>query len=533
MAHMPSKTVPPLAKEQLELQIKILVIEDEQEESNFIRLALDSEHYEVITALNGREGWEKIQQIRPDLVLLDVCLPEIDGLEICRRIKNDPTSRNTFVILMSGIRTSSDDQSFGLEVGADGYLGKPFAARELLANVKAMVRIRTREIALHQKDLELEEAHKEALSIMQDLEKSAQSLRKLSRAVEQSSATIVITNTSGDIEYANPAFETITGYNIEEVLGKNPRVLKSGMHPPEFYKDMWETLSKGNVWHGEICNKKKDGEFYWESATIAPVRNSQGQITNYVAVKDDTTESIRQKKQLQESYEQLQQLETARDSLVHMIVHDMRSPLSATSLSLQVLDKYEMKNISEKNRKLLHQATLSIKKLIQMVNNLLDISKMESEQMKLSLADCDLVKVVQKVVSEYESLKEQRQFIVDLPTTAVQVVCDPDLISRVIQNLFTNALKFTPKNGTIRVVIQSTEDSVQVSIKDTGPGIPSQYLKKIFDKFFQVEAREYSTGLGLTFCKLAIETHGGQIGVDSEVDKGSTFWFILPKKKIA
>jgi signal transduction histidine kinase len=153
--------------------------------------------------------------------------------------------------------------------------------------------------------------------------------------------------------------------------------------------------------------------------------------------------------------------------------------------------------------------------------------------MKLSLADCDLVKVVQKVVSEYESLKEQRQFIVDLPTTAVQVVCDPDLISRVIQNLFTNALKFTPKNGTIRVVIQSTEDSVQVSIKDTGPGIPSQYLKKIFDKFFQVEAREYSTGLGLTFCKLAIETHGGQIGVDSEVDKGSTFWFILPKKKIA
>src|SRR5208282_4799595 len=110
------------------------------------------------------------------------------------------------------------------------------------------------------------------------------------RAVEQTPATVVITNFRGDIEYVNPKFVEITGYSVAEALGQNPRILKSDLHPPGFYKSLWRTLLQGDVWQGELCNKKKNGEFYWESASIAPIRDARGKTTHFVAIKEDITE---------------------------------------------------------------------------------------------------------------------------------------------------------------------------------------------------------------------------------------------------
>ena len=145
------------------------------------------------------------------------------------------------------------------------------------------------------------------------------------------------------------------------------------------------------------------------------------------------------------------------------------------------------------------------------------------------------------ILREYEYLRENRQFIFNTKTFPVRVICDYNFISRVIRNLFMNALKFTPKDGAITLEVESLEDAAskndghagikeiaRVSVKDNGQGIPSHYLGKVFDKFVQVESREFSTGLGLTFCKLAVEAHGGNIGVESVEGKGSTFWFTLP-----
>ena len=241
----------------------------------------------------------------------------------------------------------------------------------------------------------------------------------------------------------------------------------------------------------------------------------------------------RQRRKLKENYEQLRRLEELRDNLVHMVVHDLRNPLTGISGFLDLALALEKETLTEDGLEYLQTAKQSTTAVIDMVNAVLDVSKIEAGEMKLHLVECDLVRIASDLMSGMQSLKEAREMILDAPAAPVTVVADKDLILRVIQNLLGNALKFTPSDGWIRLGIEPDENRVCVRVRDNGPGIPMEYRERIFEKFGQVEARanrqKFSTGLGLTFCKLAVEAHGGSIGVESEVGEGSTFWFALPK----
>ena len=241
----------------------------------------------------------------------------------------------------------------------------------------------------------------------------------------------------------------------------------------------------------------------------------------------------RQRRKLKENYEQLRRLEELRDNLVHMIVHDLRSPLTGISGFLDLALALEKETLTKDGLEYLQTAKRSTTAVIDMVSAVLDVSKMEAGEMKLHLVECDLVRMAADLMSGMQSLKEGREMILDAPPAPVTVVADGDLVLRVIQNLLGNALKFTPSDGWIRLGIEPDENRVCVRVRDNGPGIPAEYRERIFEKFGQVEARangqKFSTGLGLTFCKLAVEAHGGSIGVESEIGKGSTFWFMLPK----
>jgi signal transduction histidine kinase len=216
-----------------------------------------------------------------------------------------------------------------------------------------------------------------------------------------------------------------------------------------------------------------------------------------------------------------------------MIVHDLRSPLTGISGFIDLTLALEKETLTEDGLDYLQTAKHSTTAVIDMVSAVLDVSKMEAGEMKLHLVECDLVRIAADLISGMQSLKEAREMILDAPPAPVTVVADGDLLLRVIQNLLGNALKFTPSDGRIRLGIQPDKDRICVTVRDNGPGIPAEYLEKIFEKFGQVEARanrrKFSTGLGLTFCKLAVEAHGGSIGVESEVGNGSKFWFVLPK----
>ena len=243
----------------------------------------------------------------------------------------------------------------------------------------------------------------------------------------------------------------------------------------------------------------------------------------------------RQRRELQASYDKLRESERMRDSLVHMIVHDLRSPLTAISAYLDLFGQAAKEKLGAETQEDVANALHATRNMIRMINGILDVSKMEAQMMKLDLRECDLVQVVGQSLEDLESLVGSRRLVFEPPAAPARVLADQEIISRIVQNFLANALRFTPADGEIHVGIVAEAEHVRVFVADTGPGIPPDFRESIFDKFFQIGGSALptnrSTGLGLAFCKMAVEAHGGRIGVDSELGKGSNFWFTLPRRE--
>jgi len=240
----------------------------------------------------------------------------------------------------------------------------------------------------------------------------------------------------------------------------------------------------------------------------------------------------RQQLELEQSHRRLRELEQLRDSLTHMIIHDMRSPLMGASSGLGFLAKGNRER-SEEERTFLTLTQSAVRELTTMVEALLDISRMESGQMPLELADHDIREIAKTAIESTTLMAEFEEVRLILSGEPSPARVDESLILRVLLNLLGNAIKASRSGAAVEVRVNGDESTVRLEVSDTGPGIPAEYRGKIFERFGQVEARrnnqKHSTGLGLTFCKLAVEAHGGQIGVDSVIDQGSTFWFSLPR----
>jgi len=247
----------------------------------------------------------------------------------------------------------------------------------------------------------------------------------------------------------------------------------------------------------------------------------------------------RQNRQLQESYCQLRKLEDLRDNLTDMIVHDMRAPLTVVNMSYEIIATTPI-NLSPTQKALMAVGRNACHKLIEMVTTLLDVSRIEAGQMPINRAPCDIRDIAQKAAESMAVLARDEALALHVTGDSASGVVDRDITHRIFVNLIGNAIKFSPRGGNIGVEISSAGENVRVTVTDQGSGIPPEYHQRIFEKFGQVESREenkqYSTGLGLTFCKMAVEAQGGQIGINSpsappragEAGKGSTFWFTLP-----
>jgi len=393
---------------------RILVVDDDFKSRKVLKDLLEVQGYEVYEAEDGKKGLELINDLIPDAVLLDVMMPNIDGFEVCRIIKEDPDTTHIPVIMITALQ-DKESKLKGIGVGATDFISKPIDIKEVTLRVKNAV----------------------------------------------------------------------------------------------YGKKLYDEVN--------------------------------------------------------EAYRKLKELEVMRDSLFHMIVHDLRQPVTALSGYLQILKMHE-DSFSKADQKIIEESYSVTNILIEMISSLLDVSKLEEGKLELQLTDCNLSTLVQDAVQFFDVLKGHRNIKIDKPDYDIICRCDMELVRRVLINLIGNAVKFTQDGGKIQVLIEETEKLgynsgsfsghspttssfnitnnietlkgeverrfIKVSIKDNGPGISSKYHKKIFEKFGQVETRgegkKYSTGLGLTFCKLVIEAHGGNIGVDSKPGEESVFWFIIP-----
>ena len=261
-------------------------------------------------------------------------------------------------------------------------------------------------------------------------------------------------------------------------------------------------------------------------------------VKTHLTIRELTSELIEKNKRLEETNKKLMELERLRENLTNMIVHDMRSPLTAIMSMFELL-KMELEGKAEPQ--VMHyigSGINSAKSLIEMINSLLDISRLEEGKMPLEISRNRIGEIVDDAMKSLEPLIIGSKFEVRVEKNGLENVvvnCDREIIKRVILNLVTNSLKHSMSKSPIKVTVSLEDGFVVVSVIDDGIGIPKDYHQKIFEKFGQVEMRErrqkYSTGLGLTFCKLAIEAHNGRIGLESEAGKGSRFFFMLPVSK--
>jgi PAS domain S-box-containing protein len=356
---------------------------------------------------------------------------------------------------------------------------------------------------------------------------------RLATAIASLSSGVLITDPSlpdNPIIFANPGFSAMTGYATEEILGRNCRFLQGPESDPATVREIREAIAARRTFHGTLLNRRKDGTPFWNQLTISPVFDAEGRLINFVGIQVDDTARRVAEQALQESLDKLKKLEALRDSLTNMIIHDLRNPLSVTMSFLDLLKMSAAKKLGQGEIRHIEMAQRGTDTLNEMITSLLDVHRLESGEMPLNLERCDLAELVTSATAQSRALVGEKRLTLHFSPAPVFLRCDATIIRRVIANLVSNALKFTPKTGDVRVSVTSDATLARVSVTDTGPGIPREYHARIFEKFGQVEGRRqvHSTGLGLTFCKLAIEAHGGTISVESEPGKGSTFSFVLP-----
>ena len=364
-------------------QANLLIVDDVPENLRLLAAILKESGHHVRPAAGGKIALQAAAHARPDLILLDIKMPEMNGLEVCARLKATEALQDIPVIFISALH-ETEDKLKAFQAGGVDYVTKPFQAEEVQARVRTHLELR------------------------------------------------------------------------------------------------------------------------------------------------------RQKIQLQENLLKLQKLETLRDSLTQMIVHDMRSPLMSLDGYLDLLQMFDQEGLSAKAKEYVAHARINATRVIGMADEMLTVSKLEEGKIILKPAACELAEMIRELVANHEIARCRQLLQFHLPAGIFNVLADRELIGRVLQNLLDNAIKFSPEAGIIKITILGQAQQVRVEVADQGPGIPRSKHALVFEKFGQLERKSgrSGVGLGLAFCKLAVEAHGGSIGVESETGKGSTFWFTLPRNGV-
>jgi polar amino acid transport system substrate-binding protein len=375
-----------------------------------------------------------------------------------------------------------------------------------------------------------------AVIVFRDIRKQKQAqqiLRRQSTALEAVNNAIVLTAPTGVIEWVNPAFTKLTGYTLDEAVGRNPRVLNSGQHDKAFFAEMWKTIKGGESWFGELVNKKKNGELYSEEMTITPVLDEKGQIINFAAIKQDITARKEAEKTLAEAKEAAEDATKAKSDFLANMSHEIRTPMNAI---IGLSDLAMRTELTPKQQDYLNKVHSSANSLLGIINDILDFSKIEAGKMDMEAVPFSLDSVLENL-STVVSIKTQEKGLELLfarePDVPANLIGDPLRLGQVLVNLCNNSVKFTHDGEVIVTIglVKKEEEKARLifSVQDTGIGMTEEQMGKLFKSFSQADSstsRKYGgTGLGLAISKQFVEMMDGRIWVESEPGEGTTFKF--------
>jgi PAS domain S-box-containing protein len=497
-------------------KLRVLFVEDQMADVELCLRELRRAGLEVDAdvARNRGEFLEFLRQGGHDLVLCDYNLPEwtgLDALEALRRHGNEDIP----FILVSG----SVGEEAAVELVRKG--ASDFIIKDRLVRLPLAIRRALEEKALREERRRAEET-----------------LRLQTKALETAANAIVITDREGHITWVNPAFTRLTGYRADEVLGRTPRLFKSGKHDATFYHAMWGTVLAGEVWQGELINRRRDGTLYTEEQTITPMFNDRGEISHFISVKQDITERKRAEEdclralKLEAENRALMRADQMKTEFLADMSHEFRTPLNSI-LGFSELLLETCQNLTAAQQEDLRLVRKSAENLLALVNDSLDLARIEAGHVKLDCTEVPLRDTFARILDVFHPRLRERALkaAAEVEPPGLAAFADSRRLEQILGNLVGNALKFTGRGG-ITLRARADHGGVVVSVEDTGVGIPADDLPHIFNKFYQ--ARQHAdgvargTGLGLAITRQLVELHGGRIWAQSAPGKGTTISFLLP-----
>ncbi|MCG8616506.1 MAG: PAS domain S-box protein [Desulfobacterales bacterium] len=481
-------------------RIRVLVLEDNADDFYLLEETLElSERVRIeivhFTRLQHAMDYTGTSEI--DAAILDLAVPDSFGLDTYLTFSK--AFPNIPVVVMTGYK-NYDLAMEAMQKGAQEFIFKGDTS------IGAIERTLLFSIERHR--------------LLTELKASTRTIQKLNIAVEQSPVSIVITDAGGCIEYVNGKLCEITGYSKDELIGQNPRILKSGQVAPDVYEQLWKTLLSKNMWHGEFCNQKKNGDLYWEDAFISPVVDDDGRIINYIAIKEDITDK--------------KALAQLKEDVNRIMAHDLKGPLTAIISLPEVLGMHG--ELNEKQKKVVRLVGESGHNMINMIDMSLDMIKMESGTYNYLPKQVDLGAVLFRLVQETHPGMTRKhldcRIRIDGETLAegmtVPVWSEEQLIYRLLSNLLKNAVEASPEYAVISIDIHR-QDHISIGIENEGV-VPEQIRRDFFGKYITYGKRK-GTGLGTYSAKLMADAMQYEIRMEtSDADDKTCVRIHIPPK---
>jgi len=471
---------------------------------------LQSAGFDVVEASNGTDALCVVKRGGVALVLLDVKLPDINGIEVCRRIKADPDSAMVLVLQTSAALTGRADKIRGLEGGADNYLAAPIEADELVANVNALMRMRQTQSALRD---------------------SEERFRQLTDNIEDVFWMFSVPERA--LEYVSPGYAAMWGRPVE-TLEREPSSWMTAVHPDDraYVASLWDRLPSAPHYDAEFRVTLPDGSLRWMRDRLFPVRDNRNEVYRVARVTSDITHR-------KEMEALLRAADANKNEFLATLAHELRNPLSPIRNAAALLGASGNGAI-ERQARAREVITRQVDHLAHLVDDLLDVARISEGKIALRQEEVDLKGVIAQAVETAGPLIAARDHKLEViqPDRQIWLMGDPVRLAQSMGNLLHNAAKFTPKGGRIKVEVTLVDAVVRIAVQDNGIGIAEDNLSRIFGMFAQAavppDRAPEGLGIGLSLVSRLLEMHGGRLSATSPgIGLGSTFTALLPVLRTA
>jgi len=549
---------------------EILVAEDSPTQAEKLKYLLCELNYVVTIAANGKQALAAARKRKPAILITDVVMPEMSGFDLCKAIKSEPDLRNIPVILVTSL-ASAQDVIKGLECGADNFIRKPYDEKYLFSRIDYLLTNRvlrkTEKVQIgvevyfdgqrhfitseRQQILDLLiSTYEGAVQINEELEAKQEKLKhseqelriqtKILRSILESMGDgVIVRDENGRLLFSNAAAEKLLG--VGPAVGKPAErseryeLFKADQvtpYPPN-EMPMARAMCGEAVDAEEVCVHDPNGkEPTWLSATARPLRNENGALQGGVVVFHDVTNRRRAEEAILKAKEEAERATRFKDQFLSTMSHELRTPLNAVLGFSDLLADERYGPLNERQQRYVQNIHNGGRHLLRLISDILDLSKIQAGRLELSFENVRLDQALGEVVSAMQPLADKKsQALSQLAAPGLTVRADVTRLKQILMNLVGNAVKFTPEQGRIELIARRNDEKVRVEVRDTGPGIPPEEQKRIFEAFYRLRqgaGATEGTGLGLAITQRLVELHGEQLGLDSQPGEGSCFYFTLP-----